>query len=235
MANFPIEYAEVDQLYRQTVGQGLGVITLCAVEAGEGSTLTSKTLAERAAFTSQKTLLIDLNIANSTLHRTYGLEQIDWQPTQSDKFPIQSTGIENLSLLAAPKQSACRWEFRDMASILACINDLRSQFEVIIIDTSPLCRRNQGNVPAETLCTCADGTVLCILTGCTSETKIRDAIDLLQSVNANIHGAVMNDRFAPSLVTELIRETYRFNKYFPKLMTGLRKFFRNSTLLNQDI
>lgn len=235
MVNFPIEYAEVDQLYRQTIGQGLGVITLSSIEAGEGSTLISKTLAERAAFTAQKTLLIDLNIAHSTLHSSYRLEQTDWHPAQTEKLPIQPTGIENLSLLCAPKQSSCRWEFRDMASILACINDLRIQYEVIIIDTSPLCRRNQGNVPAETLCTCADGTVLCILTGRTSETTIRDGYELLQSVNANIHGAVLNDRFAPNLVSELIRETYRFEKYFPKVMNGLRKFFRNSTLLNQDI
>ena len=122
-----------------------------------------------------------------------------------------------------------------MACLLACLNDLRSKYEVIIIDTSPLGRRNQGNVPPETLCTCADGTLLCVMTGITSETKVRDAYDLLRSVNANIHGAVLNDRFAPSLVSELIRETFRLDKHLPALMHKLRNFLRNSTLLNQDI
>lgn len=235
MVTFPIEYAEVDQLYRQTVAKGLGVIAISSPDAGEGTTTLSKTLAERAAASGQNTLLMDLNIAHPKLHEVYGLEQKDWYPCENTYYPIQSSKFDQLSILCAPRQSATRWEFRDMACLLACLNDLRSQFEVIIIDTSPLGRKNQGNVPAETLCTCADGTLLCVLTGVTSETKVRDAYDLLRSVNANIHGAVLNDRFAPSLVSELTREAVRLSKRLPTLMLKFRKFLRNSTLLNQDI
>lgn len=235
MATFPIEYAEVSQLYRQTIAQGLGVICVASPDSGEGATIVCKTLAERAAASGQKTLLIDLNVAAPTLHNAYDLSQIDWYPTEQASYPIQPTPHENLSLLCAPLQSATRWEFRDMACLLACLNDLRARFEVILIDTSALSKRNQGNIPPESLCTCADGTLLVVMTGITSESKVHDAYDLLRSVNANIHGAVLNDRFAPSLISELIRETYRLERFLPKLMKKLRNMLRNSTLLNQDI
>ncbi|WP_135078846.1 cellulose synthase operon protein YhjQ/BcsQ [Terasakiella sp. SH-1] len=235
MVTFPIEYVEVDQLYHQTIAQGLGLIAITGVEGAEGTTTLSKTLAERTAASGQNTLLIDLNTASSILHKAYDLPQNDWYPQQSAPLPIQPTQQPNLSLLSCPKQSASRWEFRDTASLLACFNDLRGIYEVIIVDTSPLGRRNQGNIPPENLCTCADGTLMCVLTGVSSETKVRDAYELLRSVNANIHGAVLNDRFAPSLVSELVRETFRLDKRLPNLMKKLRSFLRNSTLLNQDI
>lgn len=235
MAYFPIEYAEVDQLYRQTIAQGLGVMAIAAAEAGAGTTTLCRTLAQRAAITGQKTLLIDLNVAHPEHHQLYELPQQDWYPNQDDPLPLQATAQDNLWLLAAPKQGANRWEFRDIASLLACLGQLRAEFEVILIDTSPLGRRNRGNIPPETLCTCADGTLLCVMTGLTSESKIRDTYDQLQAVNANIHGAVLNDRFAPSLVSELVRETHRFDKRLPKLMQKIRDFLYNSTLLNQDI
>lgn len=235
MVRFPIEYSEVDTLYRTSVGQGLSLIALTSVEGGEGTTLLSTTLGERAAAAGQKTLLIDLNIANPKLDQIFGCERIDWFPQSGCPLPISQTKTENLFLLSAPKQSACRWEFRDLASLLACFNDLRNHYEVIIIDTSPLCRRNQGNVPSETICACSDGTLLSVLSGKTSDTKVKEATDLLKSVNANLHGGILNDQFSPHLASELIRETYRFNKYLPNLMEKCRKFIRTSTLLNQDI
>ncbi|MDX1736854.1 MAG: hypothetical protein R3261_01360 [Alphaproteobacteria bacterium] len=235
MINFPIEYSEVAQLYRQTISQGLKVIAIASMESGEGTTLLARTLAERSASTGQKTLLVDINIANPQLDQIYSISRQDWHPGDLSNLPVQKTGVENLHVLASPTTNASRWEFRDLGHLSKLIETLRGEFDQVIFDTSPLGRCNQWNIPSDGLCSCTDGTLLCVLTGVTSENKIRDAVALLKTVNARLHGAVLNDRYAPSLLAELIRETARLERLFPRISAKLRKLLRNSTLLNVDI
>ncbi|WP_420548164.1 tyrosine-protein kinase family protein [Curvivirga sp.] len=235
MFQFPTGYSEVTQLYRQTIEQNLKLIAVASVDSENGASTLCQTLAERCAQTNCKTLLIDLNFAAPHFHKVYNVERVDWYPNQVESLPIKATKLDHLSILSMPTESSKRWEFRELESLRKFLDALREDFDIIIMDTSPLSSKNQGNVPPETICQCADGTLLSVLTGVNTETQIRDAYDLLKSADVNIHGAILNDRFTPSLLSELLRETRRIENFFPKLVKRLQDVLRNSTLLNQDI
>lgn len=232
---FPIGYSEVTQLYSQTIEKQMHVMAVVSVDMQTGASTLCQTLAERCAQSGHKTLLVDFNFAAPHLHLAFDLEPSDWFPSQSAPFPVQKTDIDNLSVLPIPSDSARQWEFRELRNLKICIEAFREDFDVVIIDTSPLTSRNQGNVPPETICKCVDGALLNVLTGRNSETQIRDAVDLLRSAGVRIHGAVLNDRFAPGLLPELVREVRRLKRFFPNISKRLQRVLHNSTLLNQDI
>ena len=56
----------------------------------------------------------------------------------------------------------------------------------------------------------------------------------LRRAGAKLLGTVINDRFNPSLAQELLRETFRFDRYLPALSARLRSAIRRSRLLNLD-
>ncbi len=235
MQSLPIDYSEVDTLYRNTIGQGISVITITSPSSKEGTTITAISLAERSAAAGNKTLIIDLNILSPRIASEYSLGEIDWFPNIQALPPVQATNTANLWALSAPKQSANRWEFRDHTNVVGWINILRKTYATIIIDTSPLCIRNKGNIPSDSICACSDATLLCVLSGRTSYMRVQEAVEKLKHANANLFSAVLNDCFTPSLSSELIRESYRLERFIPRTMNIVRNFILNSTLLNQDV
>ena len=106
------------------------------------------------------------------------------------------------------------------------------EYEVVIVDTSPLNAINRHNLPAERICSQCEGTVLTVLAGVTRQAQIHSAMQRLNGHGIQLSGCVFNDRYCPSLAEELIRETYRFQRWLPSLMGWLRGKIRRSALLN---
>lgn len=93
----------------------------------------------------------------------------------------------------------------------------------------------EESLPVDTICAASAATLLNVLTGRTTESQIDEAREILFQSGAILKGVIMNDQHAPGLKQELIRETYRFERFLPKLMAKVRDRIERSTLLNQEL
>ena len=236
MIPLPIHYTEVEDIYARTLGAGLSTLAITAAEDGEGVSTLSYALARRSAAMGRNTLLVDFNHRRPSVGQRLAISASDWLPgelsAQDNTVQLSSSG---LSVLPAPTDSLEWLAARDTSTLKECFQQWRQKFDCIVADTSPLTVRNQKNFPPESVCASCDGTVLVVLTGKTSETRVVEARHKLSIANARLVGAVLNDHHAPALADELIRETRRFDNAFPRVMKKLRAIIRCSTLLNQAI
>ena len=232
----PIHYAELEASYARTIGNGTRALAVASAVGGEGTTTLARALAERAAASGKQTLLVDLNLDHPSLHRHYALGRSDWSPeSMAEGEAILPSGIAGLSVLTAPTQVDEHWGFRDPATLRTALEGWLERFDRVVVDTSPLTRRNRRNVPADAVCGACRATLLVVLAARTPESQLVEARQLLDAAGAELLGAVLNDRHLPGLASELMRETHRFDQLMPRTMAWMRQRIAASPLLNQPI
>lgn len=236
MIPLPIQYEEVAALFAATVGDGHKSIAVASAEQGEGVSMVAYALARRASSSGRRTLLVDLNTERPSVLRRLGLESTNWKPgTESaDTAMIELVGV-NMSVLSAPTDPGAIMSARDPETLRKTVARWSELFDCVILDTSPLTRFNQGNILPDIAASCCNATILVVLAGRTPETKVSEAATRLKKAGATLVGTVLNDRHSPSLVAELCRETFRLERWLPRLMAGFRTFARTNAFLNQKI
>jgi Mrp family chromosome partitioning ATPase len=231
MQNLPIHYAEVEAIYNQTIGAGYKSLAITSAKAGEGKTTIAQALVERAQIVGKKVLLVDMNTFNPALSENLRLSMVS-PVSENEIVAIESKGY---SLLTAPKNIRDVLQYRESNLLMTAVNGWLVDFDCIIFDTSALTSLNQSNIPAEIICEVCEGAVLVIEAGTTPANLIQESIEKLKLKKVNLIGSVLNDKSNPSLLIELLRETHRLNRLFPKLMTKLRDKLVNTVLLNISV
>lgn len=236
MIPFPIHYRELDAIYARTVSsQNRSIAITCSVP-GEGVSTLAYALARRAAAAGKRTLLVDLNTAHPSVAQRLALPANEWSlDNVHDSGACVELGRTGLAVLPAPVTTAQDWSFRDIHSLREWLKSLRDHFDLVVLDTAPLLSFNQRDVPPDAVCAAADATVMVVLTGRTTEGKVLESKEKLHTSNARLIGAVLNDRYAPGLPAEMLRETARIEKTLPGLAAKLRNWIRSSPLLNQSL
>ncbi len=228
MLELPIHYAEVEAIYNQTIGSGYKTLSITSAKAGEGKTTISQALVERAQIIGKKVLLVEMNTFNPVLSNK--LRATLAEPfTENIIVNIESKGY---SLLPAPQNITDVLHYRETNLLLNSIEQWLESFDCIIFDTSSLTSLNQSNIPAEIICEACEGTILVVEAGKTPQSLIQESIEKLKLKKVNLIGSIINDKSNPPLLNELLRETYRLNKLFPKLMVKLRKKLSNIVVFN---
>jgi protein-tyrosine kinase len=248
MNELPIHYAELESIYSQTIDCGVRSLAVTACNSGEGTTTLACALAKRAQAGGRKTLLVDMNFCHPSIGPELGLEPGSWNhldnllaeqisfvdETETSSVYL-SKSVSPLSVLPAPSTPTGNLILREKGYLARCMEAWLKEYEVVIVDTSPLNAINRHNLPAERICSQCEGTVLTVLAGITKQGQLQSAMERLTGHGIELSGCVFNDRFCPTLAEELIRETYRFQRWLPSLMSGLRRKLRQSTLFNLSI
>lgn len=180
-----INYAAVDREIK--------IILVTSPHMGEGKSTASANLGVVLAQTGQETLLVDCDLRKPMLHKIFALanqkgltnlltetlllEELV-QPTQQDKLQVLTSG-------PIPPNPAEMLASRRMANLL---DELRSCYERIIIDTTPI----EAVTDAIVLSSQVDGVLLVVDSGRTPIQIARDARDKLARANAHILGIVLN-------------------------------------------
>ncbi|MEW5921588.1 MAG: CpsD/CapB family tyrosine-protein kinase [Bacillota bacterium] len=180
-----INYAAVDREIK--------IILVTSPHMGEGKSTASANLGVVLAQTGQETLLVDCDLRKPMLHKIFALanqkgltnlltetlllEELV-QPTQQDKLQVLTSG-------PIPPNPAEMLASRRMANLL---DELRSSYERIIIDTTPI----EAVTDAIVLSSQVDGVLLVVDSGRTPIQIARDARDKLARANAHILGIVLN-------------------------------------------
>lgn len=160
----------------------------------EGKSTVSANLAIVLAQTEKRVLLVDADLRKPTLHRTFksgndlGLTTLLMDPTMDVEAAIQYRKEVNLSLLMSGKQPPNPSELLSSERMTDIMESLKDRFDLIIYDAPPL----RTVTDAQILASKVDGVILVSRFEYTRKEEIRDSIDRLNNVKANIIGHVMN-------------------------------------------
>ena len=248
--NIPYQNIEIEQIFYQAFSPGHRAIAICAAESGEGVTSLALALAQRQLLAGNSVLVVDLNLYRPTLTPLLSIDDtltdatnktaITMEARYNDLLmpPALTINEDNpvvLTGITAPNTRESVMKLRKAGVLELFIEQWLSQYDSVIIDTSPLNRMNAKNIPPERVAAACDAAILMVLAGKTPVASITNAITKLNNAQANLIGSVINDRDNSSLKDELLRETTRLFSRCNWLQKYLSKRLNKSRLLTLEI
>jgi len=179
-----IEYSSFDKEYK--------VIVVTSPEPEEGKSTTAGNLALCMAQEDKKVMLIDCDLRKPSMHKKFKVSNLiglsDVMIGKADLTMATHMYNKNLFLLTSGKVSPNPSEMLSSKVMSYLLESLKETFDYIILDTPPL----KVVTDAQILSTKADGTILVVRAEKTKKESVKNAVDLLKNVNANIIGIVLN-------------------------------------------
>ncbi|MBE6050956.1 MAG: CpsD/CapB family tyrosine-protein kinase [Clostridium sp.] len=179
-----IQYSSFDKEIR--------TIVVTSSEPGEGKSTVAGNLALSFAQADQSTVIIDCDLRKPSLHKKFkisnmvGLSDI----LIGRKSIEESVNMHNkkMHIITSGKIPPNPSEMLGSKAMQKLIEELKNIYDVIILDSAPL----QAVTDAQILSTKADGTILVVRAEKTKRESVSGAKELLEKVNANILGVVLN-------------------------------------------
>ncbi|MBJ6361981.1 CpsD/CapB family tyrosine-protein kinase [Paenibacillus sp. MAHUQ-46] len=177
-----------------SIDEQVQIIMVTSAGPGEGKSTTISNLAVTYAQTERRVVLIDADMRRPTAHHTFqmsnrhGLSSILAQQATYHEI-IQDTDIPNLQVLTSgpiPPNPAEMMASRRMSVLL---NELRQNYDIILIDTPPLLAVTDPQIIASK----SDGVIIVVDYGSVKKDAAMKAKANLENVNARILGVVMNN------------------------------------------
>jgi succinoglycan biosynthesis transport protein ExoP len=171
------------------------VVVLTSAVGGEGKTTTALDLARSIADAGERVLLVEADLRRPTLSATLGL---DPGPGLSDVLagqaeldavvrPVEVEGLAVLPAGTVPPNPAELLGSPRMADLVA---RLRSTYDKVLLDTPPVLPVTDAAVCAAL----ADGVLVVVRWGRTRRDEVREAVTMLEQVDAVVLGSVLNGR-----------------------------------------
>lgn len=214
-ANLPPGFGEAMRAVRTAVifssaDEGARAVVVTSTAPGEGKTLISTNLAVALAQADQRTLVIDGDMRRPRVHAVFKRPQ---EPGLSNVLvgtsrlsdAVRMTTIPNLYVLASGHVPPNPAELLGSSKYLEVLDDLRQQFDWIIIDAPPV----MAVTDAAILSNSATGVVFVVGAEMTSKGNAIAAVEHLQQARAKFVGAVLNR-------VDLKRHSYYYSPYYRK-------------------
>jgi len=174
-------------------GGGTRLVLVTSASMGEGKSVTAANLAIVFAQAGHRTLLLDADLRRPKVATMFGmngasgLSDILAGRTEYSTDRIR-TGIDNLYVLPSGEPEAYSAEMLSSKKFRQFVALLREEFEVIIMDSPP----TRAVADPIMLSSISDGVLFVTRAGITKETELKESLDSLQSVGANVVGLVLN-------------------------------------------
>lgn len=174
-------------------GEKCPLFVITSPTANNGKTINAINLAISFAQMGKRTLLIDADMRNPTVHRMFsisvknGLSEI--LAGLTDNISVSRTDIDNLSVLTAGKIPPNPAELLASPRMDKLLEFVKEHYDCVFIDTPPVNLVTDATIFA----TKATGYVLVIKTDTTSTNDVRATVTTLQQIGSNILGFVLND------------------------------------------
>lgn len=181
-----IEFSAVDREIK--------TIAITSSGVSEGKSTAAANLAVVCAEDGKKVLLVDADLRRSTVHLTFkvrndrGLSTLLSSKTKTIAENLCETPIKNLSVLPAGPKPPNPSEMLGSRKMSDILQQLRSQYDVVIFDLPPL-----GFITdTQLLASKVDGTLLVVGENVTKKEALRKSRDLLVLSKANVIGVLYN-------------------------------------------
>jgi succinoglycan biosynthesis transport protein ExoP len=181
-------------LLLSNLGSPPKVIMMTSALPQEGKTTTSINCAVVLAQKGVKVLLIDADLRRPSIHKTLGmgpcsgLSNVLTGSKTLEQVITRTPILPNLWVLPAGTPPPNPAELLASANMLEKLNELREQYDHIVIDTPP----SLSVTDAVVLSQRADAVVLVIRSGQTTKQALRRSRNLLAQVNAKVVGVLLN-------------------------------------------
>lgn len=179
-----IQYSSFDKEYR--------VIAVTSSEPEEGKSTIAGNLALCMAKEDKKVMLIDCDLRKPSLHKKFKTSNLlglsDVIIGKADLDSVIHRYNKNLFLLTVGKIPPNPSEMLSSKAMSYLLEYLKDNFDYIILDTPPL----KVVTDSQILSAKVDGTILVVRAEKTKRESVKNAVDLLKNVNANIIGMVLN-------------------------------------------
>lgn len=171
----------------------LKVITVTSSRPGEGKSTVASNLAITFAENGSKVLLIDSDLRRPTIHKVFklpnslGLVNAVLNPELLDDI-INVDVVPGVDIITSGVIPPNPSELLGSKKSFMLIETMKERYDIIIMDAPPLL----AVTDAQVLTTISDGTIIVAFHGVTKKDEITKAKDLLEKVNGNILGVVLN-------------------------------------------
>lgn len=167
------------------------IILVTSAAPGEGKTITAANIAVSLAKQGFSTLLMDADLRRPSIGALFGLNPdanglTDW--LEGASITYCTTSIANLSILTAGAEKPNPAELLTGPRMRIILDDLRRQFDRIVIDSAPL------TTVSDTLNFAALATAVCLVirAGRTPRQLVKRALDLLTRARVRPAGIALN-------------------------------------------
>ena len=174
-------------------GEKCPVFVITSPTANNGKTINAINLAVSFAQMGKKTLLIDSDMRNPTMHRMFsipvknGLSEI--LAGMTDNISVSKTGIENLSVLTAGKIPPNPAELLSSNRMDKLLDFVKEHYDCVFIDTPPINIVTDSTLFAQKV----TGYVLIVKADTTNIADVKATVSNLEQIDANILGFILND------------------------------------------
>ena len=123
---------------------------------------------------------------NFRITNTYGISDILLQKKKVTEVAYSYN--KNLSIITAGKVPPNPAEMLASKAMTAFLKEMKDHFEYIVLDTPPV----QAVADAQILSTKTDGTLIVVRAGVTKKDEVKNTINTLNKINANIIGTILH-------------------------------------------
>lgn len=181
-------------LYFNTQGKQHSVIQVTSPTPGDGKSTLASNLAVSIAQSGKRVLLVDADMRRPRQHGTFGISsrtgfatvlsgQSEWRDTMFECEEIE--GLTVMPCGAKPQNPA---ELSSSPQVKILIEEMRKEFDFVIIDTPPLLAVTDPCPIAARV----DGVVLCLRIKKNVRVSAERAVELIQNLGASCIGLVVN-------------------------------------------
>ncbi|WP_147802797.1 CpsD/CapB family tyrosine-protein kinase [Alkalicoccus halolimnae] len=193
-----IQFASIDKK--------LKTILVTSSSPGEGKSTTAANLSIVLSQLGSNVLLVDADLRKPTVHFSFQVSnQTGLTNVVTGQAPLQATvaetAIANLDVLSSGPVPPNPSELLGSSKMKMFVEEASGLYDYIIFDTPPVNAVTDPQILAGLL----DGTVLVIRSGRTEEEQAKKAVASLKKVEANLLGAVLNDR--------VLEESHNYDYY----------------------
>jgi non-specific protein-tyrosine kinase len=186
-------------------------LVVTSAVATEGKTTTAANLAVVMAQAGNRIVLVDGDLRRPSAHKLFGLTNRTGLTTALVEDPealngyLQESGIENLRVLTAGPIPPNPQELLGSQRMKELLRRLEEEADIVVIDTPPTLVVSDANVLAAR----ASGVLMVVNTGKTRRAAVRQAVEGLRKVGANLLGCVLN-----MVTTRGGRSAYYYSSYY---------------------
>lgn len=174
-------------------GEKCPVFVITSPTANNGKSINAINMAISFAQMGKRTLLIDADMRNPTVHRMFsipvknGLSEI--LAGLTDNITVSKTDVENLSVLTAGKIPPNPTELLSSSRMDKLLDFVKAHYDCVFIDTPPV----NLVTDSTSFSSKATGYILVIKSVTTDIQEVKITVNTLQHIEANIVGFVLND------------------------------------------
>lgn len=177
-------------------GEKCPVFVITSPTANNGKTINTINIAISFAKMGKKTLVIDSDMRNPTVHKLFSIKSSvaknglsEYLAGINDNISFLKTDIDNLSILSAGKIPPNPAELLSSPRMNKLLDFAKQHFDYIFIDAPPV------NIVTDaiTFANRATGYIIIVRTDTTNVTDVKMVVNNLNQIGANVLGFILND------------------------------------------